>query len=129
MLAGQRSRYSDWLRAGRAGDRIPVGARISTPVQNGPGGHPVSCILGTVHFPGVKSSRAVTLTPHPLLVSWSIKSRATPLLLYGPYGLYRASVSVQGCTLPFFNLFSIFPFTKLQGVRWVEHLVRCYMSA
>jgi hypothetical protein len=26
-------------------------------------------------------------------------SRAIPLLPYGPYGLYRASVPVQGCTL------------------------------
>jgi len=41
----------------------------------------------------------VTLTPHPLLVPWSRKSRAIPLPPYGPYGLYRASVPVQGCTL------------------------------
>jgi hypothetical protein len=27
-------------------------------------------------------------------------SRAIPLLPYGPYGLYRASLRVQGCTLP-----------------------------
>ena len=30
-------------------------------------------------------------------------STAIPLLPYGPYGLYRASVPVQGCTLPFFT--------------------------
>jgi hypothetical protein len=66
---------------------------------------------------GVKSSRGMTLTPHPLLVLWSRKGGAIPLLplwairpvqslsactvelyLYsscGPYGLYRASVPVQ----------------------------------
>jgi hypothetical protein len=50
-------------------------------------------------FPGVKSGRSVMLTPQPLLVPWSRKGRAIPLL-YGSYGLYRDSVPVQGCTLP-----------------------------
>jgi len=55
------------LRAGRSGDRIPVGARFSAPVQTGPGVHPASCTMGTGSFPGVKSGRGggVTLTPHP----------------------------------------------------------------
>jgi hypothetical protein len=56
--------------------------------------------MSTGSFPGVKSSRGVTLTPQPLLVPWSWKSRAIPLPPYGMYGLYRASVPVQGCTLP-----------------------------
>jgi hypothetical protein len=30
-----------------------------------------SCTMGTRSFPAVKSDRAVTLTPHPLLVPWS----------------------------------------------------------
>ena len=30
-------------------------------------------------------------------------SRAIPLLPYRPYGLYRASVPVQGCTLPLYS--------------------------
>ena len=41
------------------------GARFSTPVQPGPGAHPASCTMGTGSFPGVNSSRFVTLTPHP----------------------------------------------------------------
>ena len=45
------------------------GARFSVPVQTGPGTHPASCTMGTGSFPGVKSGRGVTLTPHPLLVS------------------------------------------------------------
>ena len=41
---------SDWLRAVRTGNRIPVGARFSAPVQTGCGAH----TKGTRSFPGVK---------------------------------------------------------------------------
>jgi len=44
------------------------------------GAHPASCTMSTRSFRGVKSSRGVTLTPHPLLVQWSWKSTAIPLL-------------------------------------------------
>jgi len=36
-------------------------------------------------------------------------SRAIPLLPCGPYGLYKASVPVQGCTLPFFCVHALRP--------------------
>jgi len=41
-------RDSDCLRAGRCGDRIPVGARLSTPVNTGPGPTqlPIQCVPG-----------------------------------------------------------------------------------
>jgi len=42
------------LWAGLSGDRIPVEARFSVPVQTGPGAHPASYTMGTVSFPGVK---------------------------------------------------------------------------
>jgi len=48
-------------------------ARFSAPVQTVPGAHPVSCTMGTGSFPGVKSGRGVTLTPHPLLVPLVMK--------------------------------------------------------
>jgi len=54
--------------------------------------------MGTESFPGVKSGRGVTLTP-----SSAVGHERVKLYLYspyGPYGLYRASVPVQGCTLP-----------------------------
>ena len=65
IYIAKSSRYSDWLRAGRSGDRIPVGARFSAPVQTCPGAHPASCTMDTGSLPEVKSGRGVTLTPHP----------------------------------------------------------------
>jgi len=49
------------------------GARFSAPVQTGSGAHPASCKMGTGSFPGVKSGRGVTLTPHHLLVPLVMK--------------------------------------------------------
>jgi len=40
------------------------GARFSAPVQIDPGTHPTPCTMGIGSFPGVKSGRGVTLTPH-----------------------------------------------------------------
>jgi hypothetical protein len=56
------------ILAGRSGDRIPVGARFSAPIQTGPGAHPASCKMGNGSLPGAESGRGVTLTRHPLLV-------------------------------------------------------------
>jgi len=55
--------------------------RFSVPVQTGSGAHPGPCTIGTGSFPEAKSDRGVTPTAHPLLVPWSRKSRAIPLLL------------------------------------------------
>ena len=101
------SRYSNWLRAGRAKDRIPVGARFSSPVQTGPGAHQASFTMGTRSFPGVKSGQGVTLTPHPLPVPRSRKGRAIPLL---PLWVVRPVQSLSACTMVHF----IFTF-----LRWV----------
>jgi len=54
----------------------------SNPGGNGifrPGAHPASCKMGTGPFLGVKCGQEVLLTPHPLLVPRSWKSRAIPL--------------------------------------------------
>jgi len=77
------------------------GARSSAPVQTGPGVHPASCTMGTRSFPRVKSGRGVLLTPHPLLVSWSRKSRAIPLL---PLWTVRPVQSLSACTRVHFTL-------------------------
>ena len=93
-----RSLYSDWLLNGRFGHRIPVRARFSEPIQTGPGAHLASCTMRTGFFPGVKSGRGVTLTPHPFYCRGQERVELYLYSLYGPYALYRASVPVQGCT-------------------------------
>ena len=95
--AGQRSRYSDWLRAGGSGDRIPVEARFSATVQTGPGAHSASCTMGTEYFPGVKSGRGVTLNPHP-------PSSAVGHEKVGPLWAVRPVQSLSACTRVHFTL-------------------------
>ena len=87
---------------GGAGIEYRWGARFTASVQTGPGAHPISCTMGTGSFPGGIWRPGCDADPSPLLVPWSWKGGATPLLPYGPYGLYRASVPVQGRTLPYF---------------------------
>jgi len=57
---------SDSLRAGWSGDRIPIGARFSAPIQTGPGSHTASYTMGTGSLSGGQSGRGVALTTHPI---------------------------------------------------------------
>ena len=63
---GQRSRYSDSLRAGRSGVRIPVGGEIFRTRPYRPWGPPSLLYDGyRVSFPGVKRpGRGVDHPPH-----------------------------------------------------------------
>ena len=102
-----------------------------------PWGPPSLLYNGYQGFPGGKSGRGVTLTPHPLLVPWSRKSRAIPLLPPGPYGLYRASVPVQhsytstpsmgrtACTEPQCLYSTAIPLLPPWAVRTVQSLSAC----
>jgi hypothetical protein len=78
------SRYSDWLRTGRTGDRIPVGARFSVLVQNGPGAHPASYTMGIGSFPGVKQPGS-DADPSPPSTA-EVKERFE-LYFYSPFGV------------------------------------------
>jgi hypothetical protein len=79
------------------------GARFSAPVQTGPRAHPASCKMVTGSFPGGKSGRGVTLTPHPLLVPLVMK--AIPLL---PIWAVRPIQSLSACARVYFTFtFSI----------------------
>ena len=72
-----------------------MGARFSSPVQDGPGAHlpPVQWVPALSR--GVKNGRGVTPTPHPLLVAWLRKSRAIPLL---PLWAVQPAKSLSACT-------------------------------
>ena len=86
------------------------GARFSAPVKTGPGAHPASCKMDTGSFPRVKSGQGVTLTPHPLLMPWSRKSRAIPLL---PLWAVRPVQSLSACTRVHFTFFFPIPMTPI----------------
>jgi len=67
------------------------------PVQTGPWAHPVSSTVGTRSFPGVKCSRGVLLTTHPLLVPCRGHGRV-PTLWTTPGSLYLYLLSfLQEC--------------------------------
>jgi len=76
----------------------------TTPVQTGPGAHPASCTMGTGSFPGV--GERPERDADPLLPSSAVGHERVELYLYspyGPYGLYRASVPVQGVLFTYFT--------------------------
>jgi len=77
-----------------------VGARYSAPVQTDTRARSASCTMGSETIPGVKSGRGVTLTPQPLLVPRSRKSRVIPLL---PLWAVRPVQCFNACTSVHFN--------------------------
>jgi hypothetical protein len=89
--------------------------------------------MGTGYFPGVKRGRGVTLTPDPLLVCHGHERVELYLYSpYGPYGLYRASVPVQGAlylrktdiSVIFCNtLFTSFFHLRIQTGTWRRQLL------
>jgi hypothetical protein len=81
-------RISDSLRSGRSGDRIPVQARFSAPVQTGPGAHPASYTRGTGSFLGV--NRPGCGVDHQPLSSTEVKQRVQ-LYLYFPWAFIPCS--------------------------------------
>jgi len=100
LWAGQHSRYSGWLRAGRSGDRIPVGSEIFRTCPDRPWGPPSLLYNRYRVFHRGKKRPGRDADPSPL--SSAVGHERVELYLYspyGPYGLYRASVHVQGCTL------------------------------
>ena len=88
----------------------PGGDEVFRTCPNRPWGQPSLLYNGYRVFPGVKSGRGVTLTPHPLLVPWSRKSRAIPLL---PLWAVRPVQSLSACTRVHFTFL-------LYNRRWMQ---------
>ena len=70
-------------QAGRSGDRIPLEARFSAPIQTGPGAHPASYTTGNVSYPGVK--RPGRGVDHPLPSRAEVKERVV-IYIYSSSG-------------------------------------------
>ena len=66
-------RGSDFLRAGRSGDRMPVGARFSSPILTDRAAHPFSSTVSTRSFPW--ATRPGHGVDHPLSSSAEVKER------------------------------------------------------
>jgi hypothetical protein len=116
------SRYSDWLRTARFGDRIPLVAKFSVPVQTGPGSHPASSTMGTGSFPGVNYGRGVLLTNHPFQCRGHGR---VELNLYPPSGPHRAC---NGVTSPFYMLI-IRRIDCINTASGIVTLCKCLVSA
>jgi hypothetical protein len=64
---------TDWLRAGRSGDRIPMGGEIFRTCPDRPWGPPILLYNGYRVFPGGKERPGRDTDPHPLLVPLVMK--------------------------------------------------------
>jgi hypothetical protein len=79
----------------------PGGGKVFCTCPDRPWGRPSLLYNGYQVFPGGKERPGHDADPSP--PSSAVGHERVELYLYsprGPYGLYRASVSVQGCTLP-----------------------------
>ena len=85
---GQLSRYSDSLRARRSGDRIPVPAKFSAPVQTGHGAHLSTYTMakGKVHstadHEAPQGEYSIALLSFTLGARWGWVVNDTPRPLY-----------------------------------------------
>ena len=76
--------------------------------------------MGTGSIPGVKSGRGVTLTLHPLQVTWSRKSTAVPLL---PLLYHRACTEPQCLYKGALYLFSFMPESLDKDKEFVRQII------
>jgi hypothetical protein len=99
--------------------------------QTGPGAYPAFCTIGTGSFPGGKERPGRDADPSP--PSSVVGLERVELYLYfpyGPYGLYRASVHVQGCTLPlpYSRAIPLLPLWTVQPVHSLSACTRVHFT-
>jgi hypothetical protein len=82
----------------------PGGDEIFRTCPDWPWGPPSLLYNGYRVFPRVKNGQGMTLTPHPLLVPWSWKSRAIPLLPIRAVRPVQSLSACTRCTLPYNTL-------------------------
>ena len=85
----------------------PGGGEAFRTCPDRPWGAPSLLYNGHWVFPGGRCKERPGRDADPSPPSSAIGHERVELYLYspyGPYGLYRASVPVQGCTLPYFTL-------------------------
>ena len=83
---------SDSLRAGRSGDRIPVGAKSSATVLTGFEAHPVSYTMCTGSLPGVNRLGRGIDHPPPRITELKKEYNCTPPPPLGLRGLFWGEV-------------------------------------
>jgi hypothetical protein len=98
------------LRAGRSGDRILVGAKISPPVQTGPGAHPASYTMSTGSFSRGKAAE--------------VKERVELYL----YSLSGSLWTVIGWPLPFLHpvYWWVHERNKVENITWQRQGIQKY---
>ena len=115
---------SDWLRAGRSEDRIPVGGEIFRTCPDRTWVPPSLLYNGYRVFPGGKERPGREADPSPLLVPWSRKGRAIPLL---PLWAVRPVQSLSACIRVHFTFTFTFTFrsynSALAGTGLKEYLL------
>jgi len=121
-VSRQLSQYSDSLRAGRCGDRIPVGGEISRTRPDRLCSPPTSYIICTGSFPGVK--RPVRDVDHPSASSAEVKKRVE-LYLYSPSG---PTWAVPVWPLPLLMIDGLF-FISVKSVFLQNFLPASYFSS
>jgi len=108
--------HFDWLWAGQSRDWILVGGDIFCTCPDQPWGPPSLLYNGYRVFPRGKEWLGYDADPHPLLVPWSRKGRAIPLL---PLPAVRPVQSLSACVTVHFTLYLLkdsFVLTIVSGI-------------